>query len=73
MTSSAPSIADVLKGTALFSALSDAELESLATRTLIRSYVSGELLFSEGAPCMGFYPVKIEARPIKIGTSDLNA
>jgi CRP/FNR family transcriptional regulator len=57
MTDSGPSIADVLKGTALFSALSDAELESLATRTLIRSYVSGELIFSEGEPCAGLYIV----------------
>jgi CRP/FNR family transcriptional regulator len=57
MTDSDPSIADVLKGTALFSALSDAELESLATRTLIRSYVSGELIFSEGEPCAGLYIV----------------
>jgi len=38
MTDSSPSIANVLKGTAWFSALSDAELESLAERTLIRSY-----------------------------------
>ena len=57
MTDRDPSIADVLKGTALFSALSDAELESLATRTLIRSYVSGELIFSEGEPCAGLYIV----------------
>jgi CRP/FNR family transcriptional regulator, cyclic AMP receptor protein len=57
MTDSGPSIADVLKGTALFSALSDAELESLAARTLIRAYASGELLFSEGALCVGLYIV----------------
>ena len=57
MTESGSSIADVLKGTALFSALSDAELESLATRTLIRSSVSGELIFSEGEPCAGLYIV----------------
>jgi CRP/FNR family transcriptional regulator, cyclic AMP receptor protein len=57
MTDSGPSIADVLKGTALFSALSDVELESLASRTLIRAYASGELIFSEGAPCVGLYIV----------------
>jgi CRP/FNR family cyclic AMP-dependent transcriptional regulator len=57
MTDSGPSITDVLKGTALFSALSDAELESLAKRTLIRSYASAELIFSEGEPCAGFYIV----------------
>jgi CRP/FNR family cyclic AMP-dependent transcriptional regulator len=57
MTDSGLSIADVLKRTALFSALSDAELESLAAHTLIRSYASGELLFSEGTPCVGLYIV----------------
>jgi CRP/FNR family transcriptional regulator len=46
-----------LKGTALFSALSDAELASLAKRTLIRSFASAELIFSEGEPCTGFYIV----------------
>jgi CRP/FNR family transcriptional regulator len=57
MTDSGPSITDVLKGTALFSALSDAELASLAKRTLIRSFASAELIFSEGEPCTGFYIV----------------
>src|ERR1019366_10260708 len=57
MTDSGPSITDVLKGTALFSALSDTELAYLATRTLIRSYASSELIFSEGESCTGFYIV----------------
>jgi len=57
MTDSDPSITEVLKGTALFSALSAAELASLATRTLTRSYASAELIFSEGQPCTGFYIV----------------
>jgi CRP/FNR family cyclic AMP-dependent transcriptional regulator len=57
MKTSTPSISDALKKTALFSALSDVELESLARRTLIRSYASGEVLFSEGAPCEGLYIV----------------
>ena len=56
-TDNDPSTADVLKGTALFSALSDAELASLAKRTLIRSFASAELIFSEGEPCTGFYIV----------------
>ncbi len=47
----------VLRGTALFSALSDGELESFAARTLTRSYAAGELVFSEGEPCAGFYIV----------------
>jgi len=57
MTDNDPSTADVLKGTALFSALSDAELASLAKRTVIRSFASAELIFSEGEPCTGFYIV----------------
>ena len=63
-------ITKVLKGTALFSALSDKEVESLATRTLIRSYDSGESLFSEGAPCVGFYIVfKGRVRIFKVSPS----
>ena len=70
MTDSGPFITEVLKGTALFSALSDTEVESLATRTLIRSYASGELLFSEGTPCVGFYIVfKGRVRIFKVSPS----
>lgn len=70
MADSGPFITEVLKGTALFSALSDTEVESLATRTLIRSYASGELLFSEGAPCVGFYIVfKGRVRIFKVSPS----
>jgi CRP/FNR family cyclic AMP-dependent transcriptional regulator len=57
MTSRTPSVADELKRTALFSALSAVELQSLAACTIIRSYASGELVFSEGAPCVGLYIV----------------
>lgn len=57
MTSHTQSIAGELKRTALFSALSDAELESLSACTIVRSYASGELIFSEGAPCVGLYIV----------------
>jgi len=70
MTDSGPFITEILKGTALFSALSDEEVELLATRTLIRSYASGELLFSEGAPCVGFYIVfKGRVRIFKVSPS----
>lgn len=70
MTGSTPSIADVLRGTALFSALSAAELESLATRTLIRSYGSSALIFSAGEACAGFYIVsKGRVRIFKISPS----
>lgn len=50
-----PRIAGVLKATALFAALTEAEIEVLSARTAIRSYGAGELLFSEGEPCAGLY------------------
>jgi len=45
----------ILKGVPLFAALTDAELESLTARTIVRCYSAGELLFSEGDPCAGLY------------------
>ena len=57
MTESGSAISDILKKTALFSVLSDAELASLAKRTLVRSYAASELIFSEGENCAGFYIV----------------
>ena len=47
----------ILKRTALFAALDDAELSSLAARCSTRSYSAGEILFSEGEPCKGLYIV----------------
>jgi CRP/FNR family transcriptional regulator len=47
----------ILKSTALFAALDDAELNALAARSGIRSYVRGAVLFSEGEPCSGLYVV----------------
>ena len=38
----------------LFAALSDAELNSLAARAGMRSYVFGEMLFSEGSLAPAF-------------------
>jgi CRP/FNR family cyclic AMP-dependent transcriptional regulator len=48
---------DVLKATQLFARLDEAELNSLAARSAIRSYPQGEVLFSEGEPCAGLYIV----------------
>jgi len=45
----------VLKAVPLFAALTDGEIASLAARTAVRSYASGELLFSEGDPCAGLF------------------
>jgi len=47
----------VLKATALFAALDEAELNSLAARSGSRSYLPGEVLFTEGEPCSGLYIV----------------
>ncbi len=47
----------ILKATPLFAALDDIELTTLAERCGMRSYSSGELLFSEGEPCKGLYIV----------------
>lgn len=50
-----PKVSAILKGAPLFAALTDAEIESLATRAVVRSYAAGESLFSEGDPCAGLY------------------
>lgn len=45
----------VLKGIPLFAALTDSELQFLSARTTVRTYLAGEVLFSEGEPCAGLY------------------
>ncbi len=50
-----PRVSAILKGAPLFAALTDAEIESLAARAVMRSYSAGETLFSEGDPCAGLY------------------
>src|SRR5215472_8025012 len=51
------SIQQVLKNTALFGALEETELRSLATRCGSRIYAANEILFSEREPCSGLYIV----------------
>lgn len=51
------SLREVLKKTPLFSALTESELEALATRTSIRTCTSSEMLFFEGDACSGLYIV----------------
>ncbi len=48
-------IKEVVRGAQLFAALDEAELNSLAARCAARWYAPGELLFSEGEPCVGLY------------------
>jgi CRP/FNR family cyclic AMP-dependent transcriptional regulator len=50
-------VSEVLREASLFAALSAPELDALAKRTSIRSLDPGEILFSEGQPCSGFYVV----------------
>ena len=50
-------LADILEKTALLASLSRAEIQSLAGRTVLRRFSSGELLFSENDPCRGLYIV----------------
>jgi CRP/FNR family transcriptional regulator len=46
-------LAAVLEKTALLSSLSQPELQMLAARTVRKLFSAGELLFSEGEPCIG--------------------
>lgn len=48
-------LAAVLAHTALFSNLSQAEVQTLAARTVRKLFGAGELLFSEGEPCNGLH------------------
>ncbi len=48
-------LAAILEKTALFSSLSQFELQQLAARTLRKPFHSGEMLFSEGEPCQGLH------------------
>lgn len=55
MTEPRIDLASVLEKTALFTSLSPSELQHLAARTLRKLFSAGELLFSEGEPCMGLH------------------
>jgi len=46
-----------LKQAQIFAGLSPAELQSLAARAVRKLFGPGEMLFSEGEPCSGFYVV----------------
>lgn len=48
-------LAATLGKTALLSNLSQAELQTLASRTVRKLFSAGELLFSEGEPCNGLH------------------
>ena len=48
-------LAAVLQKTALFSSLSQPELQLLAARTVRKMFSAGEVLFNEGDACKGFH------------------
>jgi CRP/FNR family transcriptional regulator, cyclic AMP receptor protein len=50
--------AAVLGRVPIFSDLSDAELKFLSDRAVTRRHASGDLIFSEGDPCVGLYIVE---------------
>lgn len=47
-----------LSKVAIFSGLSEAELNFLAQRTVLRNFGAGEMVFTEGEPCVGMYVVQ---------------
>jgi CRP/FNR family transcriptional regulator len=48
-------LADVLRKTALFSSLSQPELQWLAAKTIRKTFSAGQVLFHEGGHCKGFH------------------
>ena len=57
MTIHREQISSALKRAQLFAGLSDPEMQSLTARAVRKLYEPGELVFSEGEPCEGFYVV----------------
>ncbi|HKO13876.1 MAG TPA: Crp/Fnr family transcriptional regulator [Acidobacteriaceae bacterium] len=50
-------ISSALKRAQLFAGLTEPEMQSLSARAVRKLYEGGELVFSEGEPCEGFYVV----------------
>ncbi len=48
----------LLRSVAVFSSLSDPELDFLTARLVSRRFRAGELIFGEGEPCAGLYVVQ---------------
>jgi len=69
-----PDIPDRIRQTlakvAIFSGLTESELDFLAQRTVSRRYSAGETIFGEGEPCPGLYVV--EAGNVRIFKSSAN-
>jgi CRP/FNR family cyclic AMP-dependent transcriptional regulator len=50
--------ADILRRAAIFTDLSDTELNFLSERAVPRKYQPGEMLFNEGDPCTGLFVIE---------------
>ena len=50
-------LAGTLEKNALFTSLSKAELQMLATRSVLKTFSTGQLLFSEGEGCKGLHVI----------------
>ncbi len=57
MSSHREQISSALKRAQLFAGLTEPEMQSLSARAVRKIYDAGELVFSEGEPCEGFYVV----------------
>jgi len=53
-----PDSIQTLSKVAIFSGLTDTELQFLARRTAVRRYAAAETVFTEGEPCAGLYVVE---------------
>jgi len=58
MADSSNKVGQTLTKAPIFSSLTEGELEFLAKRTVLRRYSTGEMVFSEGEPCLGLYVVE---------------
>jgi CRP/FNR family transcriptional regulator len=52
-----PKIVATLRSNQLFAPLTDAELAAIGGRAVVKTFGSGELLFSEGEPCNGLHVI----------------
>jgi len=58
MADSPNKVARTLAKVAIFSILTESELEFLAGRSVLRRFSAGEIVFGEGEPCNGLYVVE---------------
>lgn len=52
-----PRMASTLRSNPLFADMTDSELQAIAARAVVKSFDSGQLLFSEGEACTGLHIV----------------